>query len=54
MNWFVGVDKDFKFYSEFDREPVKRSQYGGKIWSVILVLASAVHAFWNNCMIKVL
>ena len=31
MNSFVGEDKDFKFYPEFNWEPVQRSQYGGNM-----------------------
>ena len=35
MNSFVGEDKDFKFYPEFNWEPVQRSQYGGNMVSGI-------------------
>ena len=33
MNIFVGEDKDFKFYSGFNWEPVQRNQYGGNMVS---------------------
>ena len=33
MNSFVGEDKDFNFYSEFNLEMVQRSQYGGNMIS---------------------
>ena len=33
MNSFLGEDKDFKLYSEFNWEPVQRSQYGGNMVS---------------------
>ena len=35
MNSFVGEDKDFELYSEFNWEPVQRSQYGGNMVSDI-------------------
>ena len=35
MNSFVGEDKDFEFYYDFNWEPVQRSQYGGNMVSDI-------------------